>query len=173
MKRYLPTVKSPPTRASKGRVTLELADLTHGVDGACLMDIKMGMRAFTDAEDTGPAGEPREDLLAKMDKIDPQAATAAEREANGVEKIRCAATATRLGIWARRCTPLPAPIAHPAPLPLPPFSCYQVPQVPRREVDDEHAGLPHRRRLDRGTERGRGADMKGCEPCRRRSRRRR
>ena len=96
VKRYLPTVKSPPTRASKGRVTLELADLTHGVDGACLMDIKMGMRAFTDAEDTGPAGERREDMLAKMDKIDPQAATAAEREANGVYKIRCAAIATRL-----------------------------------------------------------------------------
>ena len=90
VKRYLPTVKSPPTRASKGRVTLELADLTHGVDGACLMDIKMGMRAFTDAEDTGPAGERREDMLAKMDKIDPAAATDAEREANGVYKIRCA-----------------------------------------------------------------------------------
>ena len=60
------------------------------------MDIKMGMRAFTDAEDTGPAGERREDMLAKMDKIDPAAATDAEREANGVYKIRHAIL-TRLG----------------------------------------------------------------------------
>ena len=153
VKRYLPTVKSPPTRASKGRVTLELADLTHGVDGACLMDIKMGMRAFTDAEDTGPAGERREDMLAKMDKIDPAAATDAEREANGVYKIRCAIL-TRLSDTQPS---LPAPHR-----PAPPSPLLQVPQVPRREVDDEHAGLPHRRRLNRGAERGRGAGHEGA-----------
>ena len=60
-------------------VCVELQDLTAGFgDSPCVMDIKVGIRTFLEDEVSNPKLRP--DLLKKMDKLDPSAATAEERE---------------------------------------------------------------------------------------------
>ena len=56
---------------------LELQDLTAGFECPCVMDVKIGTRTFLEDEVSNP--KVRADLLAKMDKLDSGAATAAER----------------------------------------------------------------------------------------------
>jgi len=68
------------------RVILEMEDLTHGIQGACLMDIKMGSRTFT--EEDVASHSLRDDLLSKMLKMEPDAATEEEVKAGGITKMR-------------------------------------------------------------------------------------
>jgi hypothetical protein len=68
------------------RVIIEMEDLTHSVIRPCLMDIKMGQRTFVEAE--ASATSLRSDLLDKMLKVDSTAATAEERKAGGITKMR-------------------------------------------------------------------------------------
>jgi len=68
-------------------VCVELQDLTAGFgDSPCVMDIKVGIRTFLEDEVSNPKLRP--DLLKKMDKLDPSAATAEEREHGGITKLR-------------------------------------------------------------------------------------
>jgi len=98
--RFLPALKDVKDSTRK-RVIIEMADLTHGVEGACLMDCKMGVRTFT--EDDNASSDMRADLLAKMLKVDPDAATPEEIDAGGITKMRYlrfregASTTTTLG----------------------------------------------------------------------------
>merc|ERR1719359_2054173 len=79
LKKFIPLLKS--VKESTGRrVIMELQDLTHCVEEACLMDVKMGARTFTE--------EDAEILLQKMRKIDRSAPTAEELAAGGVTKSR-------------------------------------------------------------------------------------
>lgn len=98
--RFLPALKDVKDSTRK-RVIIEMADLTHGVEGACLMDCKMGVRTFT--EEDNASKDMRPDLLAKMLKVDPDAATPEEIDAGGITKMRYlrfregASTTTTLG----------------------------------------------------------------------------
>jgi len=68
-------------------VCVQLQDLTAGFgDRPSVMDIKLGTRTFLEDEVKNP--KVRADLLGKMDKLDPKAATEAEREAGGITKLR-------------------------------------------------------------------------------------
>jgi len=83
--KYLP--KLIDMKQSTGRrVILEMEDLTHDVGGACLMDIKMGTRTFTE-EDVASMSL-RDDLLSKMKKMNPEAVTPADEAAGGITKLR-------------------------------------------------------------------------------------
>ena len=65
MKKFIPLLKS--VKESTGRrVIMELQDLTHCVEEACLMDVKMGARTFT--EEDAEISDLRADLLQKMQK---------------------------------------------------------------------------------------------------------
>jgi len=83
--RFLPPVRDVKESTAK-RVIIEMDDLTHELQGACLMDVKMGQRTFTEEDASGE--QLRDDLLAKMLKVDPDAATAEEVSAGGITKIR-------------------------------------------------------------------------------------
>jgi len=83
--RFLPKLIDVKQSTGK-RVILEMEDLTHDVQGACLMDIKMGTRTFT--EEDVASQSLRADLLSKMQKMEPDAATAEEIEAGGITKMR-------------------------------------------------------------------------------------
>ena len=73
--------------ASTGkRVILELQDMTHGMSQPCLMDVKMALRTFT--EEDAHSTVPRKDLLEKMVKVDPDAASEEELSAGGILKLR-------------------------------------------------------------------------------------
>jgi len=82
---WIPTLFNLNQHPEKGKVLLELEDLTTGLQQPCLMDIKMGMRTFTEADAHSSA--PRKDLLEKMLKAAPDAATDEERRV-GVVKLR-------------------------------------------------------------------------------------
>jgi 1D-myo-inositol-triphosphate 3-kinase len=73
-------------QSTGNRVIVEMKDLTHNVDGACLMDVKMGIRTFT--EEDAASKTLRTDLLQKMQKLDPSAATPEEVEKKGITKMR-------------------------------------------------------------------------------------
>ena len=47
--------------STRKRVIIEMADLTHGVEQPCLMDIKMATRTFT--EEDAASQEPRAPTL--------------------------------------------------------------------------------------------------------------
>lgn len=64
---------------------IELEDLTADMESPCLMDVKMGLRTFSEADAHSTA--PRMDLLSKLEKIAPEALTADEKE-HGVLKLR-------------------------------------------------------------------------------------
>lgn len=49
---------------SRPQVIIEMQDLTHGVQGPCLMDLKMGQRTFMEEDATDDKIRP--DLLEKM-----------------------------------------------------------------------------------------------------------
>ena len=85
---FLPTLSRAFSRllAPAHRVIIELEDLTHGLQAPCLMDVKMGARTFTDADAESTSMRP--DLLAKLDKVDPEQATEEERAAGGMTKMR-------------------------------------------------------------------------------------
>jgi len=83
--RFLPELRHVMDSTRK-RVIIEMADLTHGVEQPCLMDIKMATRTFT--EEDAASQEQRADLLAKMLKVNPDAATPAEAAAGGITKMR-------------------------------------------------------------------------------------
>ena len=83
--RFLPELHDVKDSTRK-RVIIEMSDLTHGVDQPCLMDIKMATRTFT--EEDAASQEQRADLLAKMLKVNPDAATPAEAAAGGITKMR-------------------------------------------------------------------------------------
>jgi len=86
--RFLPTLVDVKDSTRK-RVIIEMGDLTHGVDQACLMDCKMGVRTFTEEDASAASAEDlRGDLLAKMLKVDPDAATPSEVDAGGITKMR-------------------------------------------------------------------------------------
>jgi len=83
--RFLPNLAD--VKQSTGRrVILEMEDLTHNVQGACLMDIKMGTRTFT--EEDVASNSVRPDLLDKMRKLDPSAVTPEDIAAGGITKHR-------------------------------------------------------------------------------------
>jgi len=83
---FMPKLKDVTDSLGK-RMIIEMEDLTHEVaGGACLMDIKMGTRTFT--EEDANSVEIRDDFLAKMDKVKPDEATPAERAAGGITKMR-------------------------------------------------------------------------------------
>ena len=83
--RFLPELRDVKDSTRK-RVIIEMSDLTHGVASPCIMDIKMATRTFT--EEDAASQEQRADLLAKMLKVNPDAATPAEAEAGGITKMR-------------------------------------------------------------------------------------
>ena len=83
--RFLPELRDVKDSTRK-RVIIEMSDLTHGVEQPCLMDIKMATRTFT--EEDAASQEQRADLLAKMLKVNPDAATPAEAAAGGITKMR-------------------------------------------------------------------------------------
>jgi len=72
-------------KSTGNRVLIEIEDLTTGLAQPCLMDIKMGLRTFTEAD--AHSTQPRKDLLEKMLKAAPDAATDEERRL-GVVKLR-------------------------------------------------------------------------------------
>jgi len=83
--RFLAPVKE--VREAKGkRVIIEMEDLTHAVPMASLMDIKMGMRTFTEEDASSTAI--RDDLLSKMLKVQPDAAAPEEMARGGITKMR-------------------------------------------------------------------------------------
>merc|ERR1712151_747027 len=83
--RFLAPVKN--VREAKGkRVIIEMEDLTHTVAMASLMDIKMGVRTFTEEDAASTAI--RDDLLSKMLKVQPDAATPEELARGGITKMR-------------------------------------------------------------------------------------
>ena len=82
---FLPELRS--VKESLGnQCIIELQDLTFGVADACLMDVKMGQRTFT--EDDAGSSELRSDLMQKMLKVDSNAATPEELAAGGISKMR-------------------------------------------------------------------------------------
>ncbi|EOD20322.1 inositol 1,4,5-triphosphate kinase [Emiliania huxleyi CCMP1516] len=60
---YLPKLIDVKETLGK-RVIIEMQDLTHGVQGPCLMDLKMGQRTFMEEDATDDKIRP--DLLEKM-----------------------------------------------------------------------------------------------------------
>ena len=60
-------------------MTVEMGDLSAAVEGACLMDVKMGVRCYSEAELNNQALRP--DLFERMMRMDSSALTAAEKEA--------------------------------------------------------------------------------------------
>jgi len=82
---YLPKLIDVKETLGK-RVIIEMQDLTHGVQGPCLMDLKMGQRTFMEEDATDDKIRP--DLLEKMLKVQLDAATDEERRAGGISKMR-------------------------------------------------------------------------------------
>jgi len=83
---FLPKVTAPIRDSIGKRVIIEMGDLTHEHEKACLMDVKMGERTFT--EEDARSEQLRGDLLTKMLKVQPDAATEAEVTDGGITKIR-------------------------------------------------------------------------------------
>ena len=84
---FLPRLLSCQKATGK-RVILELEDLTHGMQSPCLMDVKVGLRTFSEAESKSSNDTPRADLMQKMIKISPDAPSEEEQAAGGVSKLR-------------------------------------------------------------------------------------
>lgn len=82
---YLPKLINVSSSTGK-RVILELQDMTYGMSQPCLMDVKMGLRNFT--EDDVHSTTPRKDLLDKLLRVDPDAASEEEMSAGGILKLR-------------------------------------------------------------------------------------
>eukprot|EP00039_Didymoeca_costata_P019122 m.336338 g.336338 ORF g.336338 m.336338 type:complete len:396 (-) comp17819_c0_seq1:100-1287(-) len=68
-----------------GEKYLELQDLLSKFHNPCVMDVKMGIRTFLESEVSN--SKRRMDLLAKMNKLDPDEATSEEKE-HGITKLR-------------------------------------------------------------------------------------
>ena len=136
---------APPPPRARRRQTPSSATCAHGVDGACLMDIKMGIHYATanPRPDTGPHLEPARACW-RMDKIDPQVGDSqakASRRSWWRSCSRCR--------WARRLAlATHADLARDAPLGAPAIRllALRAPPTPAR-------GLPLDARLDRGTTR--------------------
>jgi len=84
---FLPKLIAHRPATGKQRVVMEMEDLTHGLKEPCLMDCKMGTRTY--AEITSDSDRlPRKDLLEKLLKVSPDAASEEEKAAGGVSKER-------------------------------------------------------------------------------------
>lgn len=65
---------------------MKLENLLSRFGQCCAMDCKLGTRTFLEKD--ASSTKIRADLLAKMDKVDPTEATAEERQAGGITKLR-------------------------------------------------------------------------------------
>lgn len=83
---FLPRVDRTAEMTCGTKCVLEMEDLTHQMRLPCLIDVKMGTRTYTEEDDA--SGELRPDLLGKMLKQRPDAATEEERRAGGISKLR-------------------------------------------------------------------------------------
>ena len=97
--RFLPELRDVKDSTRK-RVIIEMSDLTHGVEQPCLMDIKMATRTFT--EEDAASQEQRADLLAKMLKVNPDAATPAEAAAGASQASTVSSASPWLSLSASR-----------------------------------------------------------------------
>jgi len=85
--RDVPLIHWGGREPGENSVCIELSDLTAGFgEWPCVMDIKVGNRTFLEDEVSNLKLRP--DMLKKMDKLDPTAATPEEREAGGITKMR-------------------------------------------------------------------------------------
>ena len=84
---FLPKLISHKDSTGK-RVILELEDLTHNLSKPCVMDVKMGLRTFSEEEAHVSGDKPRNDLMTKMLKVSADAATEEEQQAGGITKLR-------------------------------------------------------------------------------------
>ena len=85
LRKFLPTLYGVKD-SLEGRVILDMEDLTKSFEGACIMDVKMGVRTFTEHDVS--SDDVRDDLLQKMLKVDPDSATAEELAQGGISKLR-------------------------------------------------------------------------------------